>query len=85
MATTTVVTPQEVDSVIAYQERIERERSDVERNFERLRKEREESASRRRIGTWSCAMAGTCLRKTTDYGVAPMSRRKHLSPMVACS
>ena len=38
MATTTVVTPQEVDSVIAYQERIEQEREQAEQEVFRMRK-----------------------------------------------
>ena len=42
MVTTTVVTPQEIDSVIAYQERIEQQREQADREFEQRRKEYEE-------------------------------------------
>ena len=42
MATTTVITPQEIDSVIAYQERIEQQREQADREFEQRRKEYEE-------------------------------------------
>jgi len=42
MATTTVVPTQEVDAVIAYQERIEQQREQADREFEQRRKEYEE-------------------------------------------